>query len=106
MNRPIELRVFTLTRAHQVLLAVAVLTLSVACASADPPTKLDAKADKDGFVPLSDGKTLAGWRQYAKDEAPQGWSTWMEHWGCRTTARGASPWYARFGIGDDTTFAA
>ena len=31
-------------------------------------------ADKDGFITLFDGKTLAGWRGYGKDEAPKSWN--------------------------------
>ena len=66
---------FTKPSAVPSLLALLCSTVvtSAACA-ADAPKPLDAKADADGFVPLFDGKTLTGWRQYKKNEAPQGWS--------------------------------
>ncbi|MGN0068133.1 MAG: DUF1080 domain-containing protein [Prevotella sp.] len=32
------------------------------------------KADKDGYITLFDGKTLAGWRGYGMDEAPASWN--------------------------------
>ncbi len=66
----------TLTFGARRILAVLIVALLATTASqaADPPTSLDAKPDADGFIPLLDGKTLAGWRQYKKNEAPNGWS--------------------------------
>jgi len=57
-----------------VLIVCLVATLMPACDAAEPPKALEAKPDAEGFVPLCDGKTLAGWRQYKKNEAPTGWS--------------------------------
>jgi len=58
-----------------ILTALTVALLgTTACQAADPPKPLAAKPDADGFIPLLDGKTLAGWRQYKKNEAPKGWS--------------------------------
>lgn len=49
------------------------LFASTACSAAEPAKPLDAKPDADGFVSLFDGKTMAGWRGYKKNEVPKGW---------------------------------
>lgn len=60
-----------------VLLSVFVLAITSGCFSAKPgakPNELSSAEKKAGWRLLFDGKSLAGWRNYKKPDAPkQGW---------------------------------